>query len=130
MVVVSLTSAAGDDTLPPLLSRQRSHGVVRAANFEAEYLVEVLALEPYLVPKPRTETRAVHERGLLQDLVYFGCEYELEIVGLAIRQEMVCGKAWVLGIGDALWRVGCVLDCRRGRHRIRLSYSLLIQKKR
>lgn len=48
--VRTLTRAACHDALPPLLIRQARHEVVRAADFEAEDLLQVLPLEPYLVP--------------------------------------------------------------------------------
>ena len=83
--VRTLTRAARYDALPSILLRKACHEVVRATNLEAEDLLEVLALEPYLAPKPCTEAGAVHEWRLFQDLVHFGSEDELEIIWLAIR---------------------------------------------
>ena len=42
---IRLTGAASDDAFPPLLFGKAGHKVVRAANFEAEDLLEILALE-------------------------------------------------------------------------------------
>src|SRR5258708_33739759 len=79
-VYIRLTGAASDDAFPPLLLREAGHKVVRAANFEAENLLEILALEIYLVPKLCAEIRGMNKRCLFKDLVDLGGQDKTEVV--------------------------------------------------
>jgi hypothetical protein len=79
-VYIRLTGAASDDAFPSLLLRKAGHKVVRAANFEAEDLLEILALEIYLVPKFCAEIRGMNKWCLFKDLVDLGGQDKTEIV--------------------------------------------------
>ena len=77
---IRLTGAASDDAFPPLLFGKAGHKVVRAANFEAEDLLEVLAFEIYLVSKVCTEIRGMDKWCLFKDLIDLGSQDKAEIV--------------------------------------------------
>ena len=79
-VYIRLTGATSDDAFPPLLLGKAGHKVVRAANFEAEDLLEILALEIDLVSKFCAEIRGMHKRCLFKDLVDLGSQDKAEIV--------------------------------------------------
>jgi len=79
-VYIRLTGAASDDAFPPLLLGKAGHKVVRAANFEAEDLLEILALEIDLVSKFGAEIRGMHKWSLFKDLVDLGSQDKAEIV--------------------------------------------------
>jgi hypothetical protein len=79
-VYIRLTGATSDDAFPPLLLGKAGHKVVCAANFEAENLLEVLALEIDLVSKFCAEIRGMHKWCLFKDLVDLGSQNKAEIV--------------------------------------------------
>lgn len=64
-IVRTLTSATCNDTLPTFLLRQARHKVIRPSNFKAENFLQVLSLEPYLIPEFRTEVGSKNERCFL-----------------------------------------------------------------
>jgi len=77
---IRLTGAASDDAFPPLLLGKASHKVVRATNFEAEDLLEILALEVDLVPKFCAEIGGVYKWRLFKDFIDLGSQDKAEIV--------------------------------------------------
>lgn len=77
---IRLTGAASDDAFPPLLLGKAGHKVVRAANFEAEDLLEILALEIDLVSKFCAQIGGMHKWCLFKDLVDLGIQDKAEIV--------------------------------------------------
>jgi len=104
---IRLTGAASDDAFPPLLLGKAGHKVVRAANFEAENLLEILALEIDLVSKFCAEIRGMDKRCLFKDLVDLGSQDKAEIV------RGLCGKdkvRWETREGNRVWRARRVLE--------------------
>lgn len=68
----TLTGAASDDAFPPLVLAETSHEVVRSSDFEAKDLLEILALEPYLVAEFCAKVGGTDEGSFFEDLVDFG----------------------------------------------------------
>lgn len=113
----TLTSAAGNDALPPLLWAKRSHEVVRPPDLETEDLLQVFSLQPYLVPQFGTQIRRIHERRFFQNIVYFRGQDETEVIRRLGGKQ---GVFWDARIVDRLWRMrGIFQDCRR-RHGLRV----------
>lgn len=71
------------------------HKIISTPNFEAENVLEIFPLEPYLVSEPRAEAVASDERCLLDEIVHFRIQDESQIVGRSIWQEVVLGQSWV-----------------------------------
>jgi hypothetical protein len=104
---IRLTGAASDDAFPPLLLGKAGHKVVRAANFEAEDFLEILALEIYLVSKFCAEIRGMHKWCLFKNLVDLGGQDKAEIVRGLCGQNKV---RWETRVGDRVWCSRRVLE--------------------
>lgn len=97
---IRLTGAASDDAFPPLFLGKAGHKIVRAANFEAEDLLEILSLEIDLVSEFCAEIRGMHKWCLFKDLVDLGSQDKAEIVRGLCGQNKVRRKTRV---GERIW---------------------------
>lgn len=70
-MVRTLTGTACDDALPSVFFADVCHEVVGTANFEAEDLLEVFALEPYLISQFCAEIWGEDEGSLFEYVVDF-----------------------------------------------------------
>lgn len=95
MCTTGLTGAACDDAFPTLPLGNASHKIVRAANFEAKNLLEVLALEIYVISELCAEICGMHEWSLLEDLVHFCGQDEAEIIWGVRGQKKVRRETWI-----------------------------------
>lgn len=95
MWATGLTGAACDDALPTFPLGNASHKIVRAAYFEAENLLEVLALEIDVISEFCAEIRGKDEWSLLEDLVHFRGQDEAEVIWGVRGQKKVGREAWI-----------------------------------
>jgi len=91
----TLTGAASDYALPPLLLCETGHEVVSAPDLEAEDLLEILALEPDLVAELCAEIGGEDEGCLLENVIDFCGENETQIVWRLRWQKAMRRESWI-----------------------------------
>lgn len=74
------TRRTGNDTLPPVLSRQMRHLVVGPTHLKAEHWLEVLTLHEDLVTQSVCQVDGAGERSHFDDIVDPRCENESQIL--------------------------------------------------